>query len=193
MVLVIDNYDSFTWNLVQLLGDLGEEVVVKRNDEVGLDDIETLSPDQIVLSPGPCTPAEAGISVACVRRFGPTVPILGVCLGHQSIAAAYGGRVVRGGRVMHGKVSRIKHTGAGIFAGLPVPFEATRYHSLQVEPSDLPPELEVTAWTDEEGWDTEIQAIRHTSHPVFGVQFHPESIASQAGRELLSNFLAVSS
>lgn len=193
MILVIDNYDSFTWNLVQLLGDLGEEVVVKRNDEVGLDEIETLSPDQIVLSPGPCTPAEAGISVDCVRRFGPTVPILGVCLGHQSIAAAYGGRVVRGGRVMHGKVSRIKHTGTSIFAGLPARFEATRYHSLQVEPSDLPPELEVTAWTDEEGWDTEIQAIRHTSHPVFGVQFHPESIASQAGRELLSNFLAVGS
>jgi anthranilate synthase/aminodeoxychorismate synthase-like glutamine amidotransferase len=190
MVLVIDNYDSFTWNLVQLIGDLGAEVVVKRNDEIGLDGIGDLAPDRIVISPGPCTPAEAGISVDCVRRFGPELPVLGVCLGHQSIAASSGGRVVRAGRVMHGKVSRVAHTGTSLFDRIPSPLNVTRYHSLQVEPSDLPAELEVLAWTDEEGWETEIQAVRHRTHSVFGVQFHPESIASEAGRELMSNFLA---
>ncbi|MBI4545170.1 MAG: aminodeoxychorismate/anthranilate synthase component II [Gemmatimonadetes bacterium] len=191
MVLVIDNYDSFTWNLVQLLGELGAEPVVKRNDEVTLPEIEALDPSRIVISPGPCTPAEAGISVACIRQFGPTRPILGVCLGHQAIGAAYGGRVVRARRTMHGKRSPVAHTGSELFAGIPTPIEVTRYHSLVVERPSLPAELEVIAWTDEAGFEDEIQAIRHRHHPVWGVQFHPESVASQHGRELMANFLAL--
>lgn len=190
MLLVIDNYDSFTWNLVQFLGELGAEPVVHRNDKIGLDEIEELRPDHIVISPGPCTPAEAGISVETVRRFGPTTPILGVCLGHQSIAEAYGGKIVRARRTMHGKLSPVRHTGTGIFAGLPAPLTVTRYHSLVVEPSSLPPELEAVAWTDEPAWEDEIQAVRHQTHPVWGVQFHPESIASEGGKALLANFLA---
>ncbi len=190
MLLVIDNYDSFTWNLVQFLGELGAEPVVRRNDEIPLDEIEALQPDRIVISPGPCTPAEAGISVDVVRRFGPTTPILGVCLGHQSIGEAYGGRVVRARRTMHGKLSPVRHTGAGIFAGLPDPITVTRYHSLVIEPESLPAELEAVAWTDEPGWEDEIQAVRHRTHPVWGVQFHPESIASEGGKMLLANFLA---
>ncbi len=190
MLLVIDNYDSFTWNLVQFLGELGAEPVVRRNDEIGLDEIEALHPDRIVISPGPCTPAEAGISVALVRRFGPSTPILGVCLGHQSIGEAYGGRVVRARRTMHGKLSPVRHTGAGIFSGLPDPITVTRYHSLVIEPASLPAELEAVAWTDEAGWEDEIQAVRHRAHPVWGVQFHPESIASEGGKTLLANFLA---
>ena len=191
MQLVIDNYDSFTWNLVQLLGELGAEPVVRRNDEVTLEEIEALGPSRIVVSPGPGTPAEAGISVECIRRFGPTTPILGVCLGHQSIGVAYGGRVVRARRTLHGKLSPITHLGEGLFSGLPDPLTVTRYHSLIVEPESLPDELEVMARTAEEGWEDEIQALRHRTHPVWGVQFHPESIASEGGRELLADFLAL--
>jgi anthranilate synthase component 2 len=189
MLLVIDNYDSFTYNLVQLIGSLGVEPVVKRNDEVTIADIEKLHPERIVISPGPCTPNEAGVSVDVVKHFGPTTPLLGVCLGHQSIGQAYGGHVVRARRIMHGKTSPIAHTGADIFAGLPAPLEVARYHSLVVERASLPKELEVIAWTDEPGFEDEIQALRHKTHPVWGVQFHPESIASQGGRELMSNFL----
>ena len=189
MLLVIDNYDSFTYNLVQLIGSLGVDPVVKRNDEITLAEIEKMAPERIVISPGPCTPNEAGISVDVVKQFGPSTPILGVCLGHQSIGQAYGGDVVRARRIMHGKTSPIKHTGSGIFDGLPTPLEVARYHSLVVDPATLPPELQILAWTDEPGFEDEIQALRHEEHPVWGVQFHPESIASQGGRELMSNFL----
>ena len=189
MILVIDNYDSFTWNLVQYLGELGADPVVRRNDELSVEEIEALAPERIVVSPGPCTPAEAGVSVDVIRRLGPTTPILGVCLGHQSIGAAYGGEVVRAGRVMHGKTSPIRHAGEGIFRGLPSPLVVARYHSLVIEPSTLPAELEVLATTDEPGSETEIQAVRHREHPVWGVQFHPESIASEHGHDLLRNFL----
>jgi anthranilate synthase component II len=190
VLLVIDNYDSFTWNLVQLLGELGVEPVVRRNDELSVDDVAAMSPSQIVISPGPCTPAEAGISVDVVRRLGPTTPILGVCLGHQSIGAAYGGAVVRARRIMHGKVSPVAHVGRDLFRGLPARVHVTRYHSLVIEPASLPADLEVLAWTDEDGWQDEIQAVRHRQHPVWGVQFHPESIASECGRDLLHNFLS---
>ncbi|HEY0671812.1 MAG TPA: aminodeoxychorismate/anthranilate synthase component II [Longimicrobiales bacterium] len=186
---MIDNYDSFTYNLVQLIGSLGVEPVVKRNDEVTLADIETMRPERIVISPGPCTPNEAGISVDVVKTFGATTPILGVCLGHQAIGQAYGGKVVRARRIMHGKTSPIAHTGVEIFAGLPSPLEVARYHSLIVDRASLPLDLKILAWTDETGFEDEIQAMRHEQHPVWGVQFHPESIASQGGRELMSNFL----
>ena len=189
MILVIDNYDSFTFNLVQYLGELGAEMEVRRNDELTVDEIEAMAPERIVISPGPCTPNEAGVSVETIRRLGPTTPILGVCLGHQSIGAAYGGNVVRAARPMHGKTSPVAHTGAGIFAGVPSPFTVARYHSLVIEPGSLPEALEVVAWTDEPGHGDEIQAVRHREHPVFGVQFHPESIASEHGRDLLRNFL----
>lgn len=189
MILVIDNYDSFTWNLVQLMGGLGAEVVVRRNDEISVADVERLAPERIVVSPGPCTPKEAGISVETVRRLGSSVPILGVCLGHQAIAEAYGGRVVRARRLMHGKVSPVGHRGAGLFAGVPTPVSMTRYHSLVIEPATLPESLEVVAWTEEEGWTDEIQAVRHREHPVWGVQFHPESVASEHGERLLRNFI----
>jgi anthranilate synthase/aminodeoxychorismate synthase-like glutamine amidotransferase len=190
VLLVIDNYDSFTWNLVQLIGDLGVEPVVRRNDEISVDDIAAMAPERIVISPGPCTPAEAGISVEVIRRYGAGTPILGVCLGHQAIGAAYGGEVVRARRIMHGKLSPIAHRGTDLFAGLPSPLAVTRYHSLVLAPGSLPAELDVLAWTDEPEWEDEIQAVRHREHPVWGVQFHPESIASQGGRELLSNFLS---
>ena len=189
MLLVIDNYDSFTWNLVQLIGELGVEPVVHRNDEISVDDIAAMQPERIVISPGPCTPAEAGVSVEVVRRLGASVPILGVCLGHQAIGAAYGGEVVRARRIMHGKLSPIAHSGSDLFRGLPNPMQVTRYHSLILERDSLPDELEVLAWTDEAGWEDEIQAVRHREHPVWGVQFHPESIASESGRDLLRNFL----
>jgi len=189
LILVIDNYDSFTWNLVQYLGELGAELEVRRNDELTVEEIERRAPERIVVSPGPCTPAEAGVSVDVIRRLGPTTPILGVCLGHQAIGAAYGGEVVRARRVMHGKTSPIRHTGEGIFHGLPSPLTVARYHSLVIEPSTLPAELEVLATTDEPGHETEIQAVRHREHPVWGVQFHPESIASEHGHALLRNFL----
>ena len=189
MILVIDNYDSFTFNLVQYLGELGAEMDIRRNDELTVDEIERMAPERIVISPGPCTPAEAGVSVDVIRRMGPTTPILGVCLGHQSIGAAYGGDVVRARRVMHGKTSPIGHSGEGIFRGVPNPLTVARYHSLVIEPSTLPDALEVIARTDEDGWEDEIQAVRHREHPVWGVQFHPESIASESGRDILRNFL----
>jgi anthranilate synthase component 2 len=189
LILIIDNYDSFTWNLVQLIGELGIEQVVRRNDELTVADAARMAPDAIVISPGPCTPAEAGISVDVVRELGSTTPILGVCLGHQSIGAAYGADVVRARRIMHGKVSPVAHRGTDLFAGLPNPLQVTRYHSLVIEPSSLPDSLEVLAWTAEPGWEDEIQAVRHREHPVWGVQFHPESVASEAGRDLLRNFL----
>ncbi len=189
MILVIDNYDSFTFNLVQYLGELGAAMDVRRNDELTVDEIERMAPERIVISPGPCTPAEAGVSVDVIKRMGPTTPILGVCLGHQSIGAAYGGDVVRARRVMHGKTSPIEHSGEGIFRGVPNPLTVARYHSLVIEPSTLPDELEVIARTGEAGWEDEIQAVRHREHPVWGVQFHPESIASESGRDILRNFL----
>ncbi len=190
MLLMIDNYDSFTYNLVQYLGELGAEVRVYRNDQIDIDGIRRLAPQQIVISPGPCTPNEAGVSLAVIRHFAGHIPILGVCLGHQSIGQAFGGRVVRARRVMHGKTSLIHHRGAGVFRGLPSPLEATRYHSLVIEKESLPSCLEVTAWTEgEDGVQDEIMGIRHTSLAVEGVQFHPESILTQYGHELLRNFL----
>jgi len=185
MLLMIDNYDSFTYNLVQYLGELGEEVRVIRNDEMTVDGIEALAPARIVLSPGPCTPNEAGVSLELIDRFKERIPILGVCLGHQAIGQAFGGRVVHAQTLMHGKVSRIHHSGNGVFTGLPTPYEATRYHSLAIERASCPADLEVTAWTD----DGEIMGVRHRSLPVEGVQFHPESILTQHGHALLRNFL----
>jgi anthranilate synthase component 2 len=185
MLLMIDNYDSFTYNLVQYFGELKQEVVVFRNDEVSLDEIAALQPARIVISPGPCTPNEAGISVPMIRRFAGEIPILGVCLGHQSIGQAFGGKIVHAKRVMHGKVSIIHHGGRGVFNGLQAPFEATRYHSLVIDRESLPGALEVTAWTD----DGEIMGVQHKSLPVQGVQFHPESILTQFGHELLRNFV----
>jgi len=189
MVLVIDNYDSFTWNLVQYLGTLGADPLVRRNDQITLNEVEELSPQAIVISPGPCTPAEAGITVPLIRHLGASTPLLGVCLGHQAIGAAYGGRVVRAGRLMHGKVSPVAHAGDPLFAGVSSPFLAARYHSLIVERESLPAALLPIAWTAEPGWETEIQAVRHREHPVWGVQFHPESIASEGGMTILRNFL----
>ncbi|GAA4999919.1 aminodeoxychorismate/anthranilate synthase component II [Pseudoluteimonas lycopersici] len=190
MLLMIDNYDSFTFNLVQYLQALGAEVRVERNDALTVDEIEKLAPERIVISPGPCTPNEAGVSVAVIEHLGPRVPILGVCLGHQSIGQAYGGDVVRAGRIMHGKTSRIRHEGKGVFAGLPDGYEATRYHSLVVDKNTLPDCLEVTAWTDnDDGSIEEIMGLRHREHPVEGVQFHPESILTEHGHALLKNFL----
>jgi anthranilate synthase component 2 len=189
VLLVIDNYDSFTWNLVQLMGELGVDPLVRRNDEISVEEIAALAPERIVISPGPCTPAEAGISVDVIRRCGGRTPILGVCLGHQAIGVAYGGSVVRARRIMHGKVSPIAHGGGDLFRGLPSPMCVTRYHSLIIDRASLPEELEVLAWTDEPEWEDEIQAVRHRDLPVWGVQFHPESIASEAGRDLLRNFL----
>ena len=190
MLLMIDNYDSFTFNLVQYLQVLGAEVEVVRNDAMTVDEIEKLAPQRIVISPGPCTPNEAGVSLEVIERLGPTTPILGVCLGHQSIGQAYGGKVVRAGRIMHGKTSPIRHQGRGVFAGLPDGYEATRYHSLVVERGSLPQALEITAWTEnEDGSFEEIMGLRHREHPVEGVQFHPESILTEHGHALLKNFL----
>jgi len=187
MILVIDNYDSFTFNLVQYLGELGAETIVKRNDEIDVEAIGALSPSAIVISPGPCAPAQAGISVPAVRRWGATVPILGVCLGHQSIGEAYGGNVVRATRVMHGKTSQVEHDGRDLFAGLPNPMQVMRYHSLVVEPASLPTDLVVLARAQDDA--SEIHAVRHRTHPVWGVQFHPESIMTPDGKALLRNFL----
>ena len=190
MILMIDNYDSFTWNLVQYLQALGAEVRVERNDALTVDAIARLSPERIVISPGPCTPNEAGVSLEIVERLGATTPILGVCLGHQGIGQAYGGKVVRAGRIMHGKTSHIRHEGKGVFAGLPDGYEATRYHSLVVERDSLPDCLEVTAWTEnDDGTFEEIMGLRHREFPVEGVQFHPESILTEHGHALLKNFL----
>ena len=185
MLLMIDNYDSFTYNLVQYLGELGEDVKVVRNDAISLEEIETLAPDRIVISPGPCTPKEAGISVPLIRRFAGRMPILGVCLGHQSIGEAFGGKIVHAQQLMHGKTSLIHHRGEGVFQGLPDPFTAIRYHSLAIERDSKPEVLEVTAWTD----DGEIMGVRHKTLPVEGVQFHPESILTEHGHALLKNFL----
>jgi len=184
MMLVIDNYDSFTFNLVQYLGELGESPEVHRNDRISLDDIAAMAPSHILISPGPCTPLEAGISVDVIRRFSGQIPILGVCLGHQSIAEAFKGSVIRAPRLMHGKTSPIEHDGSGIFTGLPSPFTATRYHSLIVD-EPLPAELRRTAWTAE----GELMGLAHVSHPTFGVQFHPESILTEHGHTMLKNFL----
>ena len=190
MLLMIDNYDSFTYNLVQYLGELGAEVRVVRNDQITLDEIAALAPDRIVISPGPCTPNEAGVSLEVIRAYAGRVPLLGVCLGHQAIGQAFGGKVVHARTVMHGKTSPIHHADVGVFRGLPNPFEATRYHSLVVERASLPACLEVTAWTqDERGGFDEIMGLRHREYPLEGVQFHPESILTQAGHDLLRNFL----
>jgi len=191
MILVIDNYDSFTFNLVQYLGELGAETTVRRNDEIAVEDIARLQPSAIVISPGPCAPAQAGISVPAVQRWGATVPILGVCLGHQSIGEAYGGKVVRAGRVMHGKTSQVSHDGRDLFRGLPNPMQVMRYHSLVVEPGSLPKDLIVLARAADD--PSEIHAVRHRTHPVWGVQFHPESIMTPDGKALLRNFLELTS
>ena len=200
MLLMIDNYDSFTWNLVQYLQALGAEVKVIRTDELSLAQIEALAPERIVISPGPCTPNEAGVSVDVIRELGPRIPLFGVCLGHQGIGQAYGGDVVRAKTIMHGKTSRIRHEGRGVFAGLPDAYEATRYHSLVVSRETLPDCLEITAWTETAGGGSEepgfaqpvfeeIMGLRHREHPVEGVQFHPESILTEHGHALLKNFL----
>lgn len=189
MILVVDNYDSFTWNLVQALGVLGAKPEVRRNDEITAEEAEAMQPDAVVVSPGPCTPAEAGVSVALVRRLSGRVPILGVCLGHQAIGAAFGGRVVRAPRVMHGKVSEIEHSGAGIFEGVSSSFAATRYHSLVVAEEGLPPVLSVVAWSVEPGGPRVIQGLKHREHETWGVQFHPESIETEVGPVILANFL----
>ena len=193
MLLMIDNYDSFTYNLVQYLGELGAEVQVYRNDQITVADIERLKPERIVISPGPCTPNEAGISVETIRHFAGQLPILGVCLGHQSIGQAFGGHIVHAGAIMHGKTSMVYHRGVGVFAGIENPFEATRYHSLVIEKSSLPGCLEVTAWTErDDGSIDEIMGVRHRDYAIEGVQFHPESILTQHGHALLRNFLRTS-
>jgi len=185
MLLMIDNYDSFTYNLVQYFGELGQDVGVYRNDQITIDEIEELAPERIVISPGPCTPNEAGISVDAILEFAGRVPILGVCLGHQSIGQAFGGRIVHARELMHGKTSMIHHNNEGVFRGLDNPFQATRYHSLVIEAETLPDVLEVTAWTE----DGEIMGVRHREYTIEGVQFHPESILTQYGHQLLQNFL----
>ncbi len=185
MLLMIDNYDSYTYNLVQYLGELGEDIRVFRNDKVTIKDIETLKPERIVISPGPCTPKEAGVSVEVINSFAGKIPVLGVCLGHQAIGAAFGGDIIRSPRLMHGKTSMIHHDGKTIFAGLPNPFEATRYHSLVIKKETLPSCLEISAWTDKD----EIMGVRHKEFIVEGVQFHPESILTSVGKNLLKNFL----
>jgi anthranilate synthase/aminodeoxychorismate synthase-like glutamine amidotransferase len=187
MLLVLDNYDSFTYNLVQYLGELGEKPVVKRNDEISVEDIGTMGVTRMVISPGPCTPTDAGITVSAIRRWGKTIPTLGVCLGHQAIGEAYGGKVVRAKTLMHGKTSRITHDGKGLFENVPDPLEVMRYHSLIVETDSLPAELEVVARSKDD--PTEIHAMKHRQHPVWGVQFHPESILTQNGKDILRNFL----
>lgn len=192
MLLMIDNYDSFTYNLVQYFGELAQDVRVYRNDQIALEEIHALAPERIVVSPGPCTPNEAGISVEVIHEFAGKLPILGVCLGHQSIGQALGGRIVHADQVMHGKTSDIHHNNSDVFAGLQSPFVATRYHSLVIERESLPDCLEITAWTrSDTGEMDEIMGVRHKEHPVFGVQFHPESILTTCGHDLLKNFLAI--
>ena len=191
MLLMIDNYDSFTFNVVQYLMELGEDVAVWRNDEISVDAIIEAAPEKIVISPGPCTPNEAGISLEVIEKLAGSIPILGICLGHQSIGQAFGGHIIRAPKVMHGKLSVIHHSGVGVFKGLPSPYQATRYHSLVIDPSTLPESLEVTAWTEDESGELEaIMGVRHRSLFVEGVQFHPESILSENGHALLKNFLA---
>lgn len=189
-LVMIDNYDSFTWNLVQYLGELGCTPTVLRNDEATVDEVLALSPDGVIISPGPCTPAEAGISVDFVRRASGQIPLLGVCLGHQSIGVAFGGEIVRSSVIMHGKTSPIHHRDTDVFSGLPSPFEATRYHSLVIAPDSLPETLGVTAWCDDPDGQT-IMGVAHQSHPTWGVQFHPESILTNAGKNLLANYMSL--
>jgi anthranilate synthase/aminodeoxychorismate synthase-like glutamine amidotransferase len=189
MIFVLDNYDSFTYNLVQYLGELGAEPVVRRNDETTVAEVEAAAPDAIVISPGPGRPAEAGISIALVRHFTGRRPILGVCLGHQALGEAFGGRIVRADRLMHGKTSPVAHTGSGVFADLPNPFSAMRYHSLVVDPASVPADLEVTAWSADRPAGSEIMGLAHRTAPVFGVQFHPESVGTDAGMRIIENFL----
>lgn len=190
MLLMLDNYDSFTFNVVQYLGELGEDVRVFRNDEITIEEIKALAPKRIVISPGPCTPNEAGISMAVIEAFAGKIPLLGICLGHQSICQVYGGNIVRAGKVMHGKISPIHHNGEGVFAGLPSPYNATRYHSLVVDKANLPDCLELTAWTEtDDGSIEEIMGVRHKTLDVEGVQFHPESILTEYGHDLLANFI----
>jgi anthranilate synthase/aminodeoxychorismate synthase-like glutamine amidotransferase len=191
MVFVLDNYDSFTYNLVQYLGELGVEVVVRRNDQITVEEVEELHPERILLSPGPCTPEEAGISIDLVKRLSGKVPLLGVCLGHQAIGAAFGGNVIRAPHLMHGKTSEVRHDNRTIFHGLPSPMTATRYHSLIVEESSLPAELEVSAYTTERDGSKTIMGLRHRKFPVEGVQFHPESVLTTAGKKLVENFMAI--
>ena len=191
MTFVLDNYDSFTYNLVQYLGELGEKIEVRRNDQISLSEIESLRPARIVISPGPCTPQQAGLSIPLIRHFAGTLPLLGVCLGHQAIGAAFGGNIVRAQKLMHGKTSAIKHDGRGVFLGLRSPFTATRYHSLVIDPSSLPAELEVSAHTIENDGSRVIMGVRHRRFPLEGVQFHPESVLTEDGRTLLRNFLAL--
>lgn len=189
MIFVLDNYDSFTYNLVQYLGELGADPVVRRNDEVSVEDVGGMAPSAVLISPGPGVPADAGISVPLVRWCAGRIPLLGVCLGHQALAEAYGGKVVRAGRLMHGKTSRVAHSGMGVFRQLPSPFVAMRYHSLLVDPSSLPDALQVTAWTTDRPRGSEIMGLQHASEPVFGVQFHPESAGTSVGKTLIENFL----
>ena len=192
MVFVLDNYDSFTYNLVQYLGELGQDVMVRRNDQVTVNEIKAMGPESIVISPGPCTPQEAGISIDVIRRLTGEIPILGVCLGHQALGAAFGGKVVRAPHLMHGKTSQVKHDGKTVFKSLPSPFTATRYHSLIVDEKDLPSELEVSAWTTEPDGTRTIMGLRHKKFPVEGVQFHPESVLTSEGKKLIGNFLKIS-
>ena len=191
MVFILDNYDSFTYNLVQYFGELGAQIEVRRNDQITVAGVEAMQPERIVISPGPCTPQEAGISIDLIRHFAGKVPILGVCLGHQAIGAAFGGQVVRAPRLMHGKTSAVMHDSKSIFRGLPAPMTATRYHSLIVEEKDLPAELEVSAWTTDKDGTRTIMGLRHKKFAVEGVQFHPESVLTDAGKKLVENFLAV--
>jgi len=191
MVFVLDNYDSFTYNLVQYLGELGKEVVVRRNDQLTVEEVEAMRPERIVISPGPCTPNEAGISLDLFRHFTSKLPILGVCLGHQALGAAFGGNVVRAPHLMHGKTSQVTHDGRTVFQDLRSPFTATRYHSLIVEEQSLPAELEISAWTTEPDGSKTIMGLRHKTHPVEGVQFHPESVLTTEGKKLVANFLQI--
>jgi anthranilate synthase/aminodeoxychorismate synthase-like glutamine amidotransferase len=191
VVFVLDNYDSFTYNLVQYLGELGAQVEVRRNDQVSITEVEALRPEHIVISPGPCTPQDAGISIELIRHFAGKVPVLGVCLGHQAIGAAFGGRVVRAPHLMHGKTSAVTHDNKSVFAGLPTPMTATRYHSLIVEEKDLPAELEVSAWTTEKDGSRTIMGLRHREFAIEGVQFHPESVLTDSGKRLVANFLSL--
>jgi anthranilate synthase/aminodeoxychorismate synthase-like glutamine amidotransferase len=192
MIFVLDNYDSFTYNLVQYIGEMGEQVEVRRNDQVTVAEVEKMHPERIVISPGPCSPHEAGISVELIRRMAGKTPILGVCLGHQAIGEAFGGHVVRNAHIMHGKTSAVMHDNKTVFQGLPMPMTATRYHSLIVEEKNLPAELEVSAWTTEKDGRRTIMGLRHREHPVEGVQFHPESVLTDAGKKLVANFLTKS-
>jgi anthranilate synthase/aminodeoxychorismate synthase-like glutamine amidotransferase len=189
MVFVLDNYDSFTYNLVQYLGELGAEVEVRRNDQVTVAEVEAMHPERILISPGPCTPREAGISIDLIRHFTGKVPVLGVCLGHQAIGDAFGGKVVRAPHLMHGKTSEVQHDGKTIFSGIPSPMTSTRYHSLIVREEDLPKDLEVSAWTTEKDGSRTVMGVRHKKYPVEGVQFHPESVLTESGKKLVENFL----